>query len=535
MSTERVSISGSIANMLTYLGSLYRNPADAIKEYVSNAIDAWEKAAATGARPGPCVVGFRLQRHKITIEYDAPGMDEAEFRTALKQVADSAKRSLPIRQIGRLGIGIFAFNQIGDAATFYSRKSLETPTVKVVLKRDQDVAELSAASPDEALERPGMKIVIGGVTSDPAKGRSPLGWDRLSACFAEIFDSYLQSGTLKIEIRCGRHTQQVKPKPLDLPRLLARLPEISLQGDPSRTVRLQLHFDEAGKSCVAIRHSGVVIVGDVKNCPGYGLEESTFTSGFVKGYIDADFLTPLPARTGFADNQAWKEFVAGLGNVHAQLEREVQKLQDESRQRNLTEIQKKAIRLASDILNQEAFRDLELLAGMRKPKKPSTPRDDQKKGILSAVGRITQLFRRQPPEPGTKPGGLRIAYDEKSFPDGPTRHSEFTAGTIVANTRNPDYKTLVTNEEKLSYAALLIGKETIAYDDKTGSSNRTLEKMLSYLFAVQRKVHYTPRSLRKGRRILSRRRRKTIRRSSSVRGSPGKGKPQHARQARLPL
>ncbi len=44
---------------------------------------------------------------------------------------------------------------------------------------------------------------------------------------------------------------------------------------------------------------GVTIVDDIKTFFAYGLEESVYANGDVKGFIEADFLTPLPARTGF--------------------------------------------------------------------------------------------------------------------------------------------------------------------------------------------------------------------------------------------
>ncbi len=40
--------------------------------------------------------------------------------------------------------------------------------------------------------------------------------------------------------------------------------------------------------------------------------------------------------------------------------------------------------------------------------------------------------------------------------------------------------------EKLSYATLLIGKETIAFNDKSGTTNIYLEKFLSYYFKIKK-------------------------------------------------
>ena len=46
---HRIPIQLHVANALQWLGTLYRNPAEAIKEHVSNAIAEHLKAPAAGA------------------------------------------------------------------------------------------------------------------------------------------------------------------------------------------------------------------------------------------------------------------------------------------------------------------------------------------------------------------------------------------------------------------------------------------------------------------------------------------------------
>ena len=48
-------------------------------------------------------------------------------------------------------------------------------------------------------------------------------------------------------------------------------------------------------------------------------------------------------------------------------------------------------------------------------------------------------------------------------------HSRFSAGVVEANTLHPDYQRAArAPESRVAYAALLIGKETIAFNDRTG-------------------------------------------------------------------
>ena len=101
---QRIPIQLHVANALQWLGTLYRNPADALKEHVSNAIDEHLKAKLEGAAHDRCDVVFTLDRHQVTIEYPY-GMSRLELESALRRVADSAKRYgnlLEPRQVERI-------------------------------------------------------------------------------------------------------------------------------------------------------------------------------------------------------------------------------------------------------------------------------------------------------------------------------------------------------------------------------------------------------------------------------------------------
>ena len=82
--SKLVEVELNKAETLVLLGTLYHSTAHAIKEYVSNAIDEWQRAVRMQSFKDPCVVTFHLSKETITIEYNAPGMDENEFELALK-------------------------------------------------------------------------------------------------------------------------------------------------------------------------------------------------------------------------------------------------------------------------------------------------------------------------------------------------------------------------------------------------------------------------------------------------------------------
>ncbi len=367
-------IHGNWGVLLSYIGKLYGTPANAIKEYISNALDEWGEAKKRGEMEGACEVTYSLEKTRITIDYNSPGMDEKEFEDALNKVAESMKPGLTTPQIGQLGIGIFAFNQVGSTCTFYSKKAKGMPTIKVVLMSNSDDYDIDTAIKRESRQNPGMTVVITRLHHDPTKPRGSLVPHVLQRFFAEEFRPYLEQGNLKVTINCGGKPYEVKPIEINLPKVGEAFRESHLPTDWQKKLKCQFWFDSSGKSHVSIRHTGVSIIEDLKTYPSYGLEESIYASGFLKGYIDADFLKPLPARTSFEENQDWVQFLIELDRIRPLLEEEIEELRREEEEKRLTEVQKRAIELARDILNTEEFKDLDLLKGLgRKPSEPRLP------------------------------------------------------------------------------------------------------------------------------------------------------------------
>jgi len=577
-------IRGNLGVLLTYLGKLYGRPDNAIKEYISNALDEWIKARTKGEMEGLCEVSYLLEKEKITIDYNSPGMDEKEFEDALNRVGDSIKRESTIRQIGELGIGIFAFNQVGSTCTFYSRKAKGAPTMKVVLTSNSDDYDIDTAIKRESRANPGMTIVITRLHQDPTKPRGPLAPGSLQRFFAEQFDSDLREGNLKVTINCDGKAYKVEPPEITLPEVGKAFKEKHLSTDWQKKFNCQFWFDPSMKSHVSIRHMGVSIIRDLKTYPAYGLEESTYASGFLKGYIDADFLKPLPARTSFEENEDWFQFLVELSRMLPSLDVEIEELRKKEEEKRLTEVQKKAIELARDILKGEEFQDLELLEGLGpKPPEPRFPpngfdfvpssiriepgetgtlplkafvprtvpdnslvklsisdassvklkttslllraSEADKNGVVTVhvsfegkvnttvpviltaiVGklkaeahiRVAEPQQTRQPLTGIEKEGRGISYTEEPFEDGPRRHSEFVAGQVRANELNPDFiENRGSDQQKLAYGALMIGKEAIAHTAKSEATDYFLEKLLSYMFQVRVK---TAKGLAKGKK-----------------------------------
>ena len=479
---QRIPIHLHVANALQWLGTLYRNPADALKEHVSNAIDEHLKAKLDGTAHDRCDVTFTLDRRHVTVDYPY-GMSRAEFESALQRVADSAKRTGSARTIGRLGIGIFSFQQIGRKCTFYTRKTRLAETLRVVLKEGADEASVETAPARESLAAPGLRVVISDLKFDPTRSRGPLAPDTLRRSLADKFEAYLREGWLTIEIRTGVARFPVVPSRIRLPRLLADFRELVLDRHADKKVRVELYFDPSGRGRVAVRHRGVAVVEDLAALTAYGLEESVWAQGFVRGFLDADFLVPLPARSGFEENDDWIALLDLLDRHLPTLEAELDGHLAEHRAHQASEIGDRALRLARDILDLDEFRDLALPGGLAKRGRP-----EPKTTRGAAPERKRRKSGEPPAAPGTEPSarGRRIRYEEVPFDAGSTAHSRFVSGVVQANTLHPDFQQAArSTDARLVYAALLIGKESIAFNDRTGAAGDFLEKLLDFYFKLQ--------------------------------------------------
>lgn len=474
-------------NALITLGSMYRNAAEAIKEYVSNALDEWAVAQHSGRAKGPCRVHFTLTKNSITIDYNAPGMTEQGFESALKNVVDSPKQGYDVPQIGHMGIGIWAFNQIGGRVTFFSKRDKSSPTVEVNLRRHSAQAEITRPAKGEERSDPGMTIVITDLFQDPTKRYGPLSPARLKHVLADRFDAYLRSGQLEITLQCGKDLQQVEAYHLDLPEIGEKFREVPLRSDSEKVFRTRFWFDPSGNGRVSIRHTGVVVVDDLRSEPEYNLDDTVYVSGYLKGFIDADFLRPLPARAQFMENLDLIDFFETLRSIASGLEEEMASHQEEAENERRQDLLRRATRIAREVLSQEEFLDLELIEGLTRIRRQTV----EVRATNGGSGRRVETYGssgsngsngRAKSNGEAAPRVIRPIVRQAVFETDPLRRSRVSEGTIEINITSPDFVALseLPRNQQVAYVAMLLGKEVIAYNDASGLSDEALEKMVAY-------------------------------------------------------
>lgn len=486
--TEKAKIKANLANMLTYIGQLYRNPRDALKEYVSNDIDRYVELRNQGqALNGKCRVQLLLNPHTVIIRsHSQAGQDKTGLKNMMERVADSMKIGMGVPQIGRLAIGIFAFNQFASKVTFLSKPSVDQPTWKLTLVRNSDEYELEESLKRERLSEPGMDVIISGLFFDPTRLRSSLSPNLLSKYLSEWYDFYIREGTLDLRIVAKGQEYEVEPLTIDLPEVGVAFRMVLLKGNQSNVIKTKLWFDPSGTARVAIRNAGVPIVEDMRRLDEIklGFQQTVYASGFLSGVIDTDFLKPLPARTGFEINEDFKNMLDWFEQIEPSLKSEVDEHRLELELKHLENIKDKAKKIAMEILDLEPFQQLELLGGMKRSRQAATVHGVHKGGKETGAKSIKEGDK-------SSKQSLTFQYVEQPLSDKWT-HSQFDRvhGKLILNTLNPNYEVAISKGQKVltKYATLLIGKETIGCNDHTRGADYYLEKLLAYTFAVESKI-----------------------------------------------
>lgn len=122
------------SRIVDYLSSgLYKTPGSCLKELVNNSYDA---------DAGTVFVLVKPDADTIIIEDDGIGMSREEFVRHFDRVAESHKRAITDRtrsgrhQIGRIGIGFIAANEICDEMEIFSTKRGSTELLHVTVNFD---------------------------------------------------------------------------------------------------------------------------------------------------------------------------------------------------------------------------------------------------------------------------------------------------------------------------------------------------------------------------------------------------------------
>ncbi len=113
------------SRLVYQLGTQYPNPLHALREYMTNAIDAIDKVRGTYPNmEGLVKVLLSPENRRVMIEDNAVGMSEAEMIRRPENIGLSAKLNR-IDQRGEKGVGLLAFASVGHMVHIISRRKGE--------------------------------------------------------------------------------------------------------------------------------------------------------------------------------------------------------------------------------------------------------------------------------------------------------------------------------------------------------------------------------------------------------------------------
>ena len=281
---------GNQWNAITIIALSQNSPLKAIAEFVENSIDA-------RARNITIVRGREQGEPYLRVVDDGEGirLNDAgvpDFDYVATHVCDSIKRRLKARGAtgiqGEFGIGLLSFWTVGERLVLSSAGAdgrvhdmemiKEEPHYKVTKRR-------------LLISQPGTELLV----KPLLPGIRQLNPERIQAFLASELRERIRSSGVRIRIKDRRARKDLEVVPREFTGRLLR--EIGPVNTPDGAVEAELYVGEAQpEHRVALFRNGTRVVPDISRLPG--LEREPWTSGLLRGMIDAPFLQLTPGTRG---------------------------------------------------------------------------------------------------------------------------------------------------------------------------------------------------------------------------------------------
>ena len=277
---------GNQWNAITIIALSQNSPLKAIAEFVENSIDA-------RARNITIVRGREQGEPYLRVVDDGEGirLNDAgvpDFDYVATHVCDSIKRRLKEQGAtgiqGEFGIGLLSFWTVGERLVLSSAGAdgrlhdmemiKEEPHYKVTKRR------LLISQPDTELL---VKPLLPGIRQ--------LNPERIQAFLASELRERIRSSGVRVRIKDRRARKDLEVVPREFTGRLLR--EIGPVNTPDGAVEAELYVGEAQpEHRVALFRNGTRVVPDISVLPG--LEREPWTSGLLRGMIEAPFVQLTP-------------------------------------------------------------------------------------------------------------------------------------------------------------------------------------------------------------------------------------------------
>src|SRR5438094_5232593 len=214
MPAERVRLRiGNLAKAVLVTGQAYRDPKDALNEFVSNAADEYAEACLRGERIR--VILRRKGRYPtIAVDDVGRGLTADRLRQVARSLFESAKAG-DHRTLGEKAIGMLAFQQLGARCDIVSRAEGEDVTHALRLERGRATATLEVER-RRARQLPGTTVYLSGLDPDVLR---VLTQRKVVDYLRQRRATALARGDYSIEVVEGKQAELVTPERPDGVRL----------------------------------------------------------------------------------------------------------------------------------------------------------------------------------------------------------------------------------------------------------------------------------------------------------------------------
>ena len=499
MAAEKVRLKiGSVARAVLITGQAYRDPKDALNEFVSNAADEYASAGIEGAQ-----IRIKLRRRgrypAVSIEDDGRGMHPDRLR----EVAQNLFRSVKLGDdttLGEKAIGLLAFQQLGGRCEVVSRAEGSTETWTLRLDRGKATASLAREKRRERTSS-GTTVYVGDLDPEVLRTitqRKVVEYLRVRRTAA------IAAGAYEIEVQEGRNATTVAPeKPVGVRLAIAK--QKTLWG----TIEFSLFAVPPGgqtERVSVVGSAATTILDDIVELEEF--DRPPWNSGQVSGFISFTALRQTAGRRSvLRDREAYPVFydavTAAEAHVDKALERINTRVAEETVDRMSSTVRKvfgKVLRELDDLENPMrtvvGTRPGEgaLLAGERASRYGPAPEGS---GEINDAPISLDLPTPSPPREREEesaepmPGRRRTTKlpDLVVDPTPSTARSRFdeASGTVFYNDRHADYLLVKSNENLLlDYLATLVAKEYVVYNNPLAPSQELGEEIVRMLVRVRR-------------------------------------------------
>lgn len=508
MTAEQVRLRiGNLAKAVLVTGQVYRDPKDALNEFVSNAADEYAQSGQRGERIR-IVLRRKGKRPMIAIEDVGRGMTPDRLREVARNLFESAKAG-DDRTLGEKAIGILGFQQLADRCEVISRAAGSAETWVLRLERGKATASLERER-RRARQLPGTTVYLSDL--DPEILRV-LTQRKVVDYLRRRRGAALARGDYAIEVTEGRRAELVTPEEPDGIRVA-----IPARSTLWGRIELALYVaprDDTKRRVAVVGRAGTTILDDLTELDDF--DRPPWSVEQVSGHVVFEALQQSSGRRGLLLDDAYAVFADALRAVEPTITSALERINRDVDARDADRLADTIQRVFKRVLDELADIDNPmrtplghlpgegaLLDPLAAPSDPSTTSGDEPD---VAADRDTL----DDPLPDVLPEPMTVDPPETARPDrsrsrslprverdpapgaGRSRYDP-DSNVVYFNDRHTDYLLVKDDEASLlDYLATLVAKEYVVYNNPRAPADELAEEMVRVVIRVRRHLPRTKR------------------------------------------